>query len=39
METYCQYINQSGNNESRKWMQDNQEKINAFGDWLKTLSF
>lgn len=39
METYCQYINQSGDNDSRKWMQDNQEKINAFGDWLKTLNF
>ncbi len=36
LETYCHYINQSGNKNSRKWVQENNEKLNAFGDWLKT---
>lgn len=35
--TYCHYINQSGNKDSRKWIQDNQEQLNAFGDWLEKI--
>lgn len=37
LETYCHYISQSGNKVSRTWVQDNEEKLNAFGDWLEKI--
>lgn len=39
METYCHYISQSGNKDSRTWVQDNEAKLDTFGDWLKTNNF
>lgn len=35
LETYCKYITQCKNENSRKWVNDNEEKINLFFDWLK----
>jgi len=35
LETYCKYITQSGNENSKKWLTENENKLAAFGDWLK----
>jgi len=35
LETYCKYITQSGNENSKKWLTENENKLNTFGDWLK----
>ncbi|WP_396601422.1 tetratricopeptide repeat protein [Algibacter sp. R77976] len=37
IETYCQYISQSGNKDSRAWLQNNEKKLNAFGNWLEKI--
>lgn len=36
IETYCKYITQSSNENSKKWLEDNPDKLQAFGDWLKS---
>ena len=35
METYCHYISQSSREESAKWIEENEDALIAFGDWLK----
>lgn len=35
LETYCRYINQSGNENSKAWLSENENKLTAFGGWLK----
>ncbi|WP_166963850.1 tetratricopeptide repeat protein [Yeosuana marina] len=35
MEAYCKYISQSGNENSRKWLDGNETKLSDFGNWLK----
>lgn len=36
LETYCKYITQSGNENSRKWIVENENQLNEFGEWLKS---
>lgn len=35
LETYCKYITQSENENSRKWLDENEAKIAEFGEWLQ----
>lgn len=35
LETYCKYITQSGNENSSKWITDNEDKLIEFDEWLK----
>lgn len=35
METYCNYISQSGNKKAAKWLKENKDKLDAFDAWLK----
>lgn len=35
METYCKYISQSGNENSQKWLVENETKLINFDTWLK----
>lgn len=35
IETYCKYISQSGNENSSKWLTENEDKLTAFDNWLK----
>lgn len=35
LETYCKYITQSSNENSEKWLSENENKLNDFGNWLK----
>jgi len=35
LETYCKYITQSGNENSKKWLADNENKLTSFDNWLK----
>ena len=34
LETYCKYISQSGNENSRKWLKENDNKLMEFDTWL-----
>ncbi|HBU76946.1 MAG TPA: hypothetical protein DEF18_02490 [Muricauda sp.] len=36
LETYCKYISQIGNENSRKWIAENESQLNEFDKWLKT---
>lgn len=36
LEAYCKIITQSNNDNSKKWLMVNQQKLDNFGDWLKT---
>ena len=33
--TYCKYITQKSNENSQKWLEENEEKVMSFGEWLK----
>lgn len=35
IEAYCKYITQGSNENSAKWLNDNEDKFNAFGAWLQ----
>lgn len=35
LETYCKYITQSDNENSRKWLSENESQLNDFGEWLQ----
>lgn len=35
LETYCKYITQSGNEDSRTWISEHEEQLIDFDDWLK----
>ena len=35
METYCHYISQSGREESATWIEENEDDLAAFANWLK----
>ncbi|MEK6152584.1 tetratricopeptide repeat protein [Flavobacteriaceae bacterium 3-367] len=35
METYCKYITQSANEQSKKWLVENEGKLTDFNNWLK----
>lgn len=35
LETYCNYITQADNENAKKWLSDNEEKLMAFDKWLK----
>ncbi|MEM6262478.1 MAG: tetratricopeptide repeat protein [Bacteroidota bacterium] len=35
METYCMFITQSGNENSEKWLVENEQKVKAFEAWLE----
>ncbi len=35
LETYCKYITQSKNEDSRTWVNENEAKLDAFGKWLE----
>lgn len=37
METYCNYISLSGNQNAGAWFQDNEDKVKAFAEWLSNL--
>ena len=37
IETYCKYITQSENENSKKWLEENEDKLTAFGTWLENL--
>lgn len=34
IDTFCHFISQSSNENSIKWLQENEEKITAFSEWL-----
>lgn len=34
--TYCKYISQSVNENSQKWLTENDNKLMAFDTWLKS---
>lgn len=36
LETYCKYITQIGNENSKKWIEENNKALNKFDKWLKT---
>ncbi len=36
LETYCNYITQSGNDNSKKWLTDNENRLVDFDEWLKS---
>lgn len=36
LETFCKYITQNKNEDSKKWIAKNEEKLINFGNWLKT---
>ena len=36
LETYCKYISQIGNENSKKWIAENESQLNEFDKWLKT---
>ncbi len=36
IETYCKYISQSSNENSKKWLAKNTEKLDTFDVWLKS---
>ena len=35
LNTYCTYITQSANDDFQTWAQENEDDLNAFGEWLK----
>ncbi|MBN2682442.1 MAG: tetratricopeptide repeat protein [Bacteroidales bacterium] len=35
IEAYCNYISQSSNENAVKWMEDNEKKLDEFGQWLQ----
>ncbi len=35
MDVYCYYISQSSNENAKKWLKENSEKFEKFGEWLK----
>lgn len=35
LETYCKYISQSSNENAKKWLADNEEKLSRFTAWVK----
>lgn len=35
LETYCKYISQIGNENAKKWLEDNPSAIDNFDNWLK----
>jgi len=35
LETYCKYITQSSNENSKKWLNENENKLIEFDEWLK----
>lgn len=35
IETYCKYITQIGNENSKKWLTENENKLTDFDNWLK----
>ncbi len=35
LETYCKYITQIGNENSKKWIEDNNNALTEFDNWLK----
>ena len=35
LETYCRYITQIGNENSKKWIEENTNALNEFDKWLK----
>jgi len=37
MDTYCKYITQQGNEDSKKWIEVNPEKLTEFGKWLQSI--
>lgn len=34
--TYCKYITQSGNETARLWLDENEDQLTEFAEWLKT---
>ena len=36
LETYCKYITQSGNENSKKWISENENQLNEFDKWLRS---
>ncbi len=36
MDAYCNYISQSSNVKSQEWLQNNSDKLEQFGEWLRT---
>ena len=34
METFCHYISLSASDESKKWLEDNEDKVKAFAAWI-----
>lgn len=35
LEAYCKYITQIGNENSKKWLEENNDELNEFDKWLK----
>ncbi len=35
LEAYCNYISQIGDESSKKWIEENEDKLTDFGNWLK----
>ncbi|MDF0709117.1 tetratricopeptide repeat protein [Flagellimonas okinawensis] len=36
LETYCKYISQIGDENSKRWIAENESQLNEFDQWLKT---